>query len=172
MNIQKTILTLTLMLSCTILLAQPAWQKKTNKAIFSLRTFAEDGTLIANANGFFVSQTGDAVSTYSPFKGAVKAIVVDAAGKEHEVDCILGANDTYDVIKFHVEGLKKQALLPITQQSTGNGATVWMQTAQGSKNLTKGHITKAEKFVNCQQNVLIRHSVEDHRLWLHAAPRT
>ena len=146
MNIRKTALTLTMLLTCTILCAQPSWQKKTSKAIFSLRTFAEDGTLIANANGFFVSQTGDAVSTFTPFKGATKAIVVDATGKEHEIDYILGANDTYDVVKFHVGGLKKQAFISIATQTSENGATVWMQTAQESKSLTKGHVTKAEKF--------------------------
>ena len=65
-----------------ITMAQPSWIKKATKSVFTLKTFAEDGSLIGSSNGFFTSANGDAVSNYTPFKGAYKALVIDAAGKE------------------------------------------------------------------------------------------
>ena len=53
--------------------AQPSWVKKATKSVFTLKTFAADGSLIGSSNGFFTSANGDAVSNYTPFKGATRA---------------------------------------------------------------------------------------------------
>ena len=50
--------------------AQPSWAKKATKSVFTLKTFAADGSLIASSNGFFTGYNGEAVSSFSPFKGA------------------------------------------------------------------------------------------------------
>ena len=50
--------------------AQPSWVKKATKSVFTLKTFAADGSLIGSSNGFFTRANGDAVSNYTPFKGA------------------------------------------------------------------------------------------------------
>ena len=84
--------------------AQPSWTKKASKSVFTLKTFADDGSLIASSNGFFVGSQGEAVSSFSPFKGAVRAIVIDTSGKELEVTGMMGANEMYDVAKFRVAG--------------------------------------------------------------------
>ena len=59
-----------LLLSAVIGIAQPAWVKKATKSVFTLKTFAPDGSLIASTNGFFTGSNGEAVSNYTPFKGA------------------------------------------------------------------------------------------------------
>ena len=107
-----------------ITMAQPSWVKKATKSVFTLKTFAEDGSLIGSSNGFFTSANGDAVSNYTPFKGASRAVVIDASGKELPVVSIVGVNDMYDVVKFRVSG-KTQPLI-ISAATTPVGSQVWL----------------------------------------------
>ena len=58
------------------------WVSKAAKSVFTLKTFGADGSLIGSTNGFFVSEQGDAVSSFTPFAGAVRAVVIDASGKD------------------------------------------------------------------------------------------
>jgi len=99
-----------LLLLAGIAFAQPGWVKKATKSVFTVKTFAADGSMIASSNGFFTGNNGEAVSNFSPFKGAVRAVVIDAQGKELKVVSILGANDMYDIVKFRVSG-KTQPLV-------------------------------------------------------------
>ena len=76
--------------------AQNASMQKTAKAVFTLTTFNKDGSLKASSHGIFVSADGQAVSTWAPFSGADHAIVIDAEGKQHKVETIIGANFVKD----------------------------------------------------------------------------
>ena len=62
--------------------AQTPWAKKAAGAVFTLKTFSADGNLLTSSNGFFISENGEAVSSFTPFKGAQRAVVIDAQGKE------------------------------------------------------------------------------------------
>jgi len=126
-------------------LAQPSWVKKASKSVFTLKTFDANGTLMGSANGFFVDKDGVAVSSFAPFKGAHSAVVIDAAGKEYPVMCILGANDTYDVVKFRVTASKTQPLT-VAQQPQTVGAQVWLLPYLQVKNITNGVVRQAETF--------------------------
>jgi hypothetical protein len=126
--------------------AQPSWVKKATKSVFTLKTFAADGSLIASSNGFFTGQNGEAVSSFSPFKGASRAIVIDAQGKETAVESILGANDIYDVARFRVASSKTQPL-PLCTTTMPEGSTVWLLPYHETKQLYSGPIRKAEKFM-------------------------
>ena len=87
--------------------AQPdKWVKKASKAVFTLKTFNANDELIGSSNGFFITADGIAVSSYTPFRGASKAVIIDAMGKEYPVKSIIGANDTYDIAKFRVDASK------------------------------------------------------------------
>ena len=127
-----------------ITMAQPSWVKKATKSVFTLKTFAEDGSLIGSSNGFFTSATGDAVSNYTPFKGASRAVVIDASGKELPVVSIVGVNDMYDVVKFRVSG--KTQPLAVSAASTAAGSQVWLLPYREVKNVPAGTIRKAETF--------------------------
>ena len=48
--------------------AQPGWVKNASKSVFTLKTFAADGSLIASSNGFFTGANGEAISNFTPFK--------------------------------------------------------------------------------------------------------
>ena len=125
--------------------AQPGWVKKATKSVFTLKTFAEDGSLIGSSNGFFTSANGDAVSNYTPFKGASRAVVIDAAGKELPVVSIVGVNDMYDVVKFRVNG--KTQPLAISSATATVGSQAWLLPYHEVKNVPAGIVRKAETFL-------------------------
>lgn len=68
MKILRTAITLLLMGTVLSSWAQ-AWSKKAAQAVFTLKTFKADGTLLGSANGVFVSENGEAVSSFAPFRG-------------------------------------------------------------------------------------------------------
>lgn len=125
----------------------PSWAKKATQAVFTLKTFDANGQLLASSNGFFVSEKGEAVSSFAPFKGAQRAIVIDAQDKEWEIESIIGVNDMYDVAKFQV-AIKKPAALPISTAAADNGATVWLLPYSVKKVpvCPKGTVEKTEQF--------------------------
>ena len=136
------------MLLATVSYAQnPAWTKKAAQAVFTLKTFSADGSLLASVNGFFIDEQGQAVSSFAPFKNAQRAVIIDAQGKEMEVDCLIGYNDMYDVAKFHVIAKKTQAL-SIAQNAASNGSTLWLMPYAVKKvpACTKGTVSSAEQF--------------------------
>ena len=140
----KKILLLFFAVLPAITMAQPSWVKKATKSVFTLKTFAEDGSLIGSSNGFFTSTNGDAVSNYTPFKGASRAVVIDASGKELPVVSIVGVNDMYDVVKFRVSG-KTQPLV-ISSASTSTGSQVWLLPYREVKSVPAGTVRKSETF--------------------------
>ena len=102
-----------------------SWVKKASQGVFTLKTFGADGQLIGSSNGFFVSDEGDAVSCYTPFKGASRAVVIDAQGKEWPVEYMMGANEMYDVAKFRVAA-KKATSLTLSTTGAAVGTAVWL----------------------------------------------
>ena len=125
--------------------AQPSWVKKATKSVFTVKTFSADGSLIGSSNGFFTGTDGEAVSNFAPFKGASRAVIIDAAGKEMPVSAIMGANDMYDVVKFRVEANKTQPLA-IATEIAPRGSTVWLLPYRETKVVRSGAVRKAETF--------------------------
>ncbi|MBQ7509991.1 MAG: hypothetical protein IJT53_03700 [Prevotella sp.] len=123
----------------------PSWVKKATKSVFTLKTFSADGTLLGSANGFFVGANGEAVSSFAPFKGAERAVIIDASGKEMAVECIMGANDTYDVAKFRVTTSKAQPLALAADKQMAD-AQVWLLPYHEVKRVPQGMIRKTETF--------------------------
>lgn len=135
-----------LLLSAVATFAQPGWTKNASKSVFTLKTFAADGSLIASSNGFFTGTNGEAVSNFTPFKGAARAVVLDAQGKEWQVTGILGVNDMYDVVKFRVNNRKTQPLA-VSQTAASVGSTAWLLNYRDTKNVKNGPVRKAETFM-------------------------
>ena len=138
------------MISCLLFaalstFAQPGWVKNASRSVFTLKTFAADGSLIASSNGFFTGANGEAVSNFTPFKGAARAIVIDAQGKELQVAGIMGANDMYDVVKFRVNGNKTQSLA-LSSSVAPVGNTAYLLPYHEVKAVKSGPVRKAETF--------------------------
>lgn len=124
--------------------AQPGWVKNASKSVFTLKTFSANGSLIASSNGFFTGTNGEAISSFAPFKGAARAVVIDAAGKEMNVSGMIGANDMYDVAKFRVTG--KTRPLAVASGIAQSGERAWLLPYLETKNLSNGIVRKAETF--------------------------
>ena len=125
----------------------PSWAKKATNAVFTLKTFNADGSLLGSSNGFFIGEQGQAISSFSPFKNAQRAVIIDAQGKEIEVECLMGYNDMYDVAKFQVAAKKTQAL-GIAQSPANSGSSLWLIPYSVKKvpNFINGTVNNAEKF--------------------------
>ena len=125
----------------------PSWAKKATNAVFTLKTFSADGSLLGSSNGFFIGEQGQAISSFSPFKNAQRAVIIDAQGKEMEVKCLMGYNDMYDVAKFQVAAQKTQAL-SIAQSPANSGSSIWLIPYSVKKVPTfiSGTVNNAEQF--------------------------
>ena len=134
---------------CCMVNAQPdKWVKKASKAVFTLKTFNADGSLIGSGNGFFITADGIAVSSYTPFRGAAKAVVIDAMGKEYEVKSIIGANDVYDIAKFRVDATKCQTLR--TAPAAVENTSLWLlpYNAKNAYSCTAAKVKSVQKVQN------------------------
>ncbi|MBR1378273.1 MAG: hypothetical protein IJ557_03990 [Bacteroidaceae bacterium] len=87
--------------------AAPNWATKAQKSLLAVSTYDQEGKQLGSGTAFFISADGDAIADYTLFKGASSAIVTDASGQKHNVQRILGADDTYSLVKFRVDNVKK-----------------------------------------------------------------
>ena len=105
----------------------PKWLEKAKRAVFSVVTYDKNDKMLNTGNGFFVSEDGLALSDYTLFKGAERAVVITSEGKQMPVSLILGANDMYDVIKFRVAITEKKVpALIVAKTAPAVGADAWM----------------------------------------------
>jgi len=140
--------------------AQSAGVKKAAKSVFTLTTF-KDGALLASSHGVFVGANGEAVSPWKPFVGADSAIVVDADGKSHQVESLLGASSIYDICKFKVEAKSAPAILATT--ATAAGGKVWAVGYGLKKPVLNGlTIHSVEKFNTNYNYYIIKTNMPDN----------
>lgn len=104
----------------------PKWAEKAKKAVFSIVTYDKENKIKGTGNGFCIDAQGTALSDYSLFEGAERAVVINADGKQMEVSRIMGANSMYDVVKFTTPIDKKQTTLEMATQPAKVGETVYL----------------------------------------------
>ncbi len=139
-------------------MAQPAAVKKASQSVFTLTTFGADGSIIGSTHGVFVGQNGEAIAMWHPFEGAQKAVVVDAKGKSHEVDAMLGVSELYDICQFRIKDKEGVALPLVT--SSAPASAVYMVDYDLKKPVIK-RITpqSSEKFMS-QNNYYLFNDVD------------
>ena len=118
--------------------------EKASKAIFKIETTTKEGVK-QNGHGFFISENGEAVSDYSLFKNAQKAVVTTSGGETFQVIQILGADDFYDVIRFKVGIPKKTDFLTIAKSSPDIGTTVYIPPSGEENNAVENAISEITK---------------------------
>ena len=104
----------------------PKWFKKARKAQITIATYDKEGNLLRSGNGFYIDTQGTALANFTLFDKASKAIVVDASGKEFPVECIMGANSLYDVVKFRVKTEKKTESLTLASSNASENEVVYI----------------------------------------------
>ena len=146
----KKLLLITLcVFTSTFCMAQtPGWAGKAKKSVFSIITYDNDDKIKSTGNGFYIDDKGTGVSDYTLFKGAKRAVIVDADGKQYPVDCILGANEIYDVVKFRVKADKATPALTIAKNTPEKGATIYLlpYSTQKQTSLQNGKVEEVTDF--------------------------
>ena len=146
---KKLMLMLTLCLLAQWSVAQaPKWVDKAKRAVFSVVTYDQNDKILNTGNGFFVTEDGVALSDYTLFKGAQRAVVMSSDGAQMPVEAIMGADDMYDVVKFRV-GIpgKKVTALTLAAVAPAAGADVYLlpYSTQKDRSFTAGKVKEADK---------------------------
>lgn len=148
MRKMKMILAMSLCLLAQWTMAQaPRWVEKAKHAVFSVVTYDKNDQILNTGNGFFVTEDGVALSDYTLFKGAQRAVIIDNEGRQMPVLNIMGADDMYDVVKFRVGIEKKVTALPIATRQPAAGTLVYLlpYSTQKGRTCTTGHLKSADK---------------------------
>jgi len=116
---------------CVVLLAvaqknAPKWLEKQRKAVISVTTYAKNNKALHTGTGFFVSESGEAISGYSLFKGAESATITDTDGNTYPIVSIIGADELYDVIRFKVNIPKKTTFFTLAPEPASQSAKVYL----------------------------------------------
>ena len=124
----------------------PKWVEKARKAVFSVVTYDKGNQIKGTGNGFYIDNMGTALSDYSLFEGADRAVVINADGKQLDVLSIMGANSMYDVVKFNTSFDKKQVSLPVAVEPAKVGETVYLlpYSTQKATTLQTGKVTAVD----------------------------
>ena len=148
---KKTLWIITCCLIAQLASAQaPKWAEKAKKAVFSIVTYDKENKIKGTGNGFYIDAQGTALSDYSLFEGAERAVIINADGKQVEVNRILGANSMYDVVKFNTAIEKKQMTLTLAPQPAKVGETVYLlpYSTQKATALQTGKVTAVDSIGN------------------------
>ena len=128
----------------------PKWADKAKKAVFSIVTYDKDNNIKGTGNGFYIDAKGIALSDYSLFENAERAVIINTDGKQMEVSRIMGANSMYEVVKFNTPIDKKQMTLKIASQPAKVGETVYLlpYSTQKASTLQHGKVTAVDSIGN------------------------
>lgn len=125
----------------------PKWMDKSRKAVLQITTFDKDNRQIQSGTGFFVSEDGEVLASYSLLKGAVKAQVADVDGKIYPIDRIWGANELYDVIRMQAIIQKKVPFLPLANEPVAVGSPIYLMPFSTDKKpvFKEGQVVEVSK---------------------------
>ena len=148
---KKTIWIMTCCLVAQLASAQaPKWAEKAKKAVFSVVTYDKENKIKGTGNGFYIDAQGTALSDYTLFENAARAVVINTDGKQQDVSRILGANSMYDIVKFNTPIDKKQTTLTLASQPAKVGETVYLlpYSTQKATTLQTGKVTSVDSIGN------------------------
>lgn len=154
-------LTTLLLFLCTAIMAQSTAVGAACKSVFTLTTFKADGSILSSSHGVFIGSDGTAISPWQPFAGAHHAVVIDSNGKRMDVDCMIGANELYDVAKFRVKGTRITSSAIATTDAK-EGSKVWLASySVGKSNLRQMKISKVEKFMDKYSYYILNGTIDE-----------
>ena len=114
MKIYKSIVLILLLLSPMLVIdtmgqesASPKWVSKVQKnSIVSVVTYDKEKNILHSGTAFFINESGVAIADLSVFRDAWSGVVIDMGGKKYDVKWILGADESYSLVKFKVDTKK------------------------------------------------------------------
>lgn len=103
----------------------PKYASKVSKAIVKLTTYTKGGEVLREGNAFYVGESGECIADFALMKDAWRATVTDQSGKTADVDCIVGADDTYSMVRFLVK-TKGNAVLPVSTTAVPVNSSIYV----------------------------------------------
>ena len=107
-----------------------------HKAVVLITTFDAQGKVLHTTHGYFAQPEGRVVTSYTPFKGAVRAEAVDWKGRRLPITRIIGASSNYDLLVAATERLDKK---------TPTLAAASTPTERGTRGLQQTYYSTAKK---------------------------
>lgn len=111
-----TLLIVFIMFPALMQAKNPKWLKNAKKAVVEVIAYNDEGKEISRSNGFFINDDGTGLTGLDVLQDANSAVTVDAAGIKRPIVILLGADNTYDVVRFRVEPDKKLKALTLSPQ--------------------------------------------------------
>lgn len=103
----------------------PKWLQKGQKSVMSVISYDKDKVMIHEGVGYVISPDGILIGDYGIFMDAYSAVAVDNSGKKYNVERILGADNSYGLIKFVIDNKKTTPLKIASSTSTNRGAEIY-----------------------------------------------
>lgn len=125
--------------------AAPKWAVKAMKSIVSIHCYNQQNEPLRNGTGVCIDAEGTVIAPYDVLKDAYSAQVEDKDGKLWKVTHVLGANDTYNVVKLRTEAIHTPALRLATSTAAGTGSRVYALRFANSTPTTCPSTTVAKK---------------------------
>ena len=143
------ILLYTLLYTLSSQAQSPKWMKKVRNAQVAIMVYDNSGEM-KETQGVFADERGTILTEYDALKHAIRAVVVDANGKEYPVKEVSGANAMYNVAKLQIELEKGKVvyLNPASVAAQDNSTVYILPNVKAGKNAicTQETITKTETF--------------------------
>ncbi len=76
---------------------------ETEQATFIIYTYDEFGAPLGTGSGFFIEEKGIAVTNYHVLDNSIKSIIKTTNGAQYEIDSVLLASSTKDIIVFKIK---------------------------------------------------------------------
>lgn len=105
--------------------AAPKWTAKALKSLVSIHCYNQQNEPLRSGTGVCVDNEGTVIAPYEVMKDAYSAQVEDKEGKTWKVTHILGANDTYNVVKLRTEAIHTPPLHLASSTTAGIGSRVY-----------------------------------------------
>lgn len=122
-----------LLLALPISAQSPKTLKQVKKAVYTVQALDAEGNVLRTGNGFFVAPGGELITSYSLFPECAKAVVTDSKGKAYDITKVLGANETYDIVRLQTAPIKKLAGAAIDTTSAAEHTSLFLPAIDKEK---------------------------------------
>lgn len=112
----------------------PKWIDKQRKAIIEVNVYDKSGNLLRSGTAVYVSDNGDAIASYTLFRGAATATVKESDGKSYPVARLIGADEMYDLMKFRVQVPKRSPFVALAANPPVEGDAAYRVAFSQGKN--------------------------------------
>jgi len=105
--------------------AAPKWANKAQKSIVSVVTYDQNQNMLASGSGVVIDNQGTVLGGLQPLPRGIQRRGGGHGRTESDVDRILGANDTYDIVKMTTKAGKTSPLTLASSTAAQVGSTVY-----------------------------------------------